>query len=95
MTAYVSGSTVRMYGVFSVTGVLTDPSVVTGKVKPPGATTLNFPYGSSAQLVRDGIGLYHLDMVVTATGLWRYRWEGSGSASIAGEGTFDVSNTVF
>ena len=90
--AYEMGDTIRLSFEFRVNGVLTDPAEVTVKVKKPDGTVV--PY-TGGQVTRDGVGLYHVDVVGNQHGVWDYRGEGTGAAAGAGESSFVVKHSVF
>ena len=41
-------------------------------------------------LVKDGTGVYHVDITTATAGQWTYRWEGTGTVQQADEGSFVV-----
>lgn len=77
------GTTARIATTLKEQKVLTDPTTVVLRVKPPtGATT-------TPTVVRDSVGAFHGDVVVNKAGQWRFRWESTGPTS-AEEGSFVV-----
>lgn len=74
---------------------LVDPTSVTFKVKDPAGTTTTYVYGTAAQLVKDSMGKYHVDVNANAQGSWRYRFESTGNYQAAQEGTFTVKAGAF
>ena len=88
---YIQGSLVRVSVIFTVSGVLTDPSIVRLKYKNPAGTTTTWVYLTDAQLVRDGVGQYRADIDANAGGTWNWRWEGTGAAQGADQDTFTVT----
>jgi hypothetical protein len=77
---------------FSVTftdavGTATDPTTITYRLlHPDGTTETTYNYGTDAALIRDGVGAYHADVLLTTVGYWAWRWEGTGAVQAAVEG---------
>jgi hypothetical protein len=93
MNTYQRGDLVRAFGVFrDIAGKLIDPSTVRFRFTPPGASTTTYVFGADAQLVRDGLGRYRVDVDALAVGTWHYRWESSGVGQAAEEADFIVEN---
>lgn len=70
-------------------GVAADPTAVTVAVTDPnGAST-------APAAVKDGVGLYHVDVTPTVQGIWTYGFTGTGAVVAYGEGQFfaEPSNT--
>lgn len=67
-----------------------DPSVVKLTVKPPNAVGVVYTYGVDSEVIKDGVGEYHADINVTASGWWYYRWWSTGTGQAAEEGKFEV-----
>jgi hypothetical protein len=61
------------------TGQPIDPSVVTLRVLSPNGTPIEYSYLTDPQLVRDDVGQYHANVVTSQSGLWLYKWQGSGT----------------
>lgn len=67
-------------GVVSLTvadpaGTPTDPAALRLKVKAPGADAVTYTYGAGAEIVRDGVGAFHCNLVFGTAGNWAWRWE--------------------
>lgn len=45
---------------------------------------------AGASIARSGAGAYYKDLSLTTSGAWKYRWEGTGAAQTAIEGSFFV-----
>ncbi|MEV0237564.1 head-tail connector protein [Nonomuraea sp. NPDC050786] len=76
MSSYGVGSVVRLTtSVRGSDGELTDPDTITLTLRLPGGDTVG-PYDSDTTpaVVRDGLGLYHLDFPTTLTGQHVARW---------------------
>lgn len=69
--------------------VLTDPTTIDVRVRAPAGTETH------PAVVRDGAGTYHADVPITVSGIWRYRWVGTGAAAGAEEGFFEVRESSF
>lgn len=97
--------TVHIPVTFSVNNVNTDPGTVSfswEQVKPLSASdppvvprTMTTWSGSSSSggppaIVRDGVGLYHVDLEPTTTGKCRWRWEGTAPCQAVSEGEIMV-----
>lgn len=61
-----------------------DPSAVVLRVRAPDGTV------ATPTPVHDSLGVWHYDLTVTASGIWRYRWEGTGAAADNADGMFFV-----
>jgi len=94
ISLYKKGQKVRCSVEFKVNAVLTDPTAVTAKVKKPGGTVTTYVYLTDAALVRDGAGLFHLDVTTDEKGEWNFRFEGTGACTAVEEAAFNVT-TVF
>ncbi len=92
-TAYDIGDQVRCSCTFTIGVVNTDPTTITARVKKPDGTVTVSVYGTDVALVKDSVGNYHIDVDATASGTWRYRFEGTGAAKAAEEGTFIVERS--
>lgn len=84
MGRYVKGEEVRLSGSFTVGAVLTDPGVVTLKVRDPEGTQ------TTPTVTRAGTGLYYADVTPALEGLYHYRFEGTSPAKGAAEGKLEV-----
>lgn len=79
----------------NTSGTLSDPSVVTFKIKNPAGTTTTYVYGTDAALVKDATGQYHIDVDIDSVGIYYYRFIGSGTLKAANEGKFTIKQTEF
>jgi len=94
---YAVGARVRTHGEFrSITGELLDPSVVRVTYQTPALVETTKIYGTDAEVIRDGIGRYRIDIDVSAAGLWYYKWfSPSGVLVTADETHFIAKATQF
>jgi hypothetical protein len=74
-----------------------DPDTVTAKLMDPAAVVTVHDYLSSpgADIVRDDVGEYHLDLTPTVAGLWTFGFYSTGVGQAAAEGTFRVAASAF
>ena len=70
------------------TNVLTDPTTVTLKVQPPNGGALQTFTGG--QVTKVSVGKYSVVVPVAVSGIWNYRWEGSGAVTAASDSQFKV-----
>lgn len=76
--------------VISRAGLAADPGSLTLMVKPPAGAVVSYAYGTDIEVVRDGVGLYHADIPLPASGQWAYRWELQAPNAGAAEGVITV-----
>ena len=77
-------------------GTPQDPTTVKMFFRKPDATRVTYTYLTDAELVRDDVGKYHVDLTIDQSGTWTYRFEGaSGPVTAADEETFDVKESRF
>lgn len=96
MAAYDIGDEVRCSVEFmDSTGTFADPSTVTFKLKNPSGTVTTYVYGTDAQLEKSAVGRYYVDVTINATGIWSYRFEGTGLVNVASESKFTIKQSVF
>lgn len=74
-------------------GAAVDPAALTLKQKPPAGLLITHSYGAAAEIVKDGVGRYHADIPLTASGQWAYRWELAAPAAGAAEGIINVQKS--
>ena len=79
---YAAGATIRVFTQCSISGTLTDPSVLTLYIKTPTGALSTLVFGSSS-IVKDGTGLYHYDLLTAGSGPYSYRWVATGGAFIS------------
>lgn len=96
MATHDIGDVVRVDVEFRDTaGALVDPTTVVFKIKNPVGQTTTYTHGVDAQLVKDAVGKYHVDVEPAIQGVWTYRWEGSGANKGAEEANFTVRESEF
>jgi len=62
-----------------------DPTTITFRYHRPDSTTGVATFGVDTTVVRDGIGSYHLDLLLDAVGLWTVRVTGTGTVTAPAE----------
>jgi hypothetical protein len=72
-----------------------DPSTVQFQVKDPSANIDDFVYGVDPEVVKDGTGLYLVDVPLDEAGIWYYRWSCTGDVQAAEEDQFTVKQSEF
>lgn len=90
MNTYLIGQAVTVSATFkNDSGVATDPTTVTLKVRTPDGLTTSYTY-AAAELARASAGAYSMAYATAQAGAHIYRFEGTGVVVAAGEGTFAV-----
>jgi len=93
MADYEKGDLVRCSAAFTdADGNYLDPTAVLFRFKKPDGTTTTYTYGADAELVKDAVGRYHVDVDADAEGVWAYRFESTGTGQAAGEEAFTVDS---
>lgn len=96
MNSYDKGDMVRVTGAFTTSaGTATDPGVVRFKFRTPAGVTTTYTYLTDAQLVKDSVGNYHVDLNASESDKWPYRWEATGTGQSAAEDEFFVRPSAF
>jgi hypothetical protein len=93
MQSYDVGDSIRLSAVFyDEDGDAVDPTTITLKVKDLVPATTSYVYGVDAEVIKDRVGHYHADLVITGAGdgYWYFRYEGTGTAVAAEEMKFKV-----
>lgn len=75
-------------------GAAVDPLTLTFEVGPKDGTPTAYTYGTDAEVVRDGVGLYHLDFTFPSAGVWAYRVQTTGP-TLAESRTIVVKKSPF
>ena len=96
MNIHDTGDVVRVNVAFTnLAGAPVDPGVVTVRIKNPVGVKTSYVYGIAVEVVKDSVGLYHMDLEPTIQGVWVYRWEGTVSNKGAEESSFEVKESEF
>lgn len=96
-SVYPSGTVVRVAVLWTNTaGTPTDPTTVSLEYRlyPDGDVT-TLVYATDAEVVRDSAGAYHVDLDLSSSGKWRYKWTGVGNIDADEEGYFVLSASNF
>jgi hypothetical protein len=67
-----------------------DPGGVSVKFQQPDGAITTYVYGADIAVVKDATGEYHLDVIVNLSGVWKYKWFGTGLVQTAEGGQFTV-----
>jgi len=93
--SYDAGTLVTFTGTFKdATLAPADPTDVFVRVRKPDGTVQVFQF-SLAQVNKDGVGIYHKDILVNLPGRWYYKFEGTGVVQAARENYVLCKETVF
>jgi hypothetical protein len=77
-------------------GVLTDPTTVKVKIKKGNGTILpDKVFGTDVAVVKESVGIYHIDLDTDVHGTWTIRWEATGTVKAAIEQRFEVRRSDF
>lgn len=91
MADIIQGQTKRIeFETFNLDDVLTDPSV-TKFIYKYGDTKVTLVFGTDLALVRDSVGMFHVDLTFSVSGWWKWRIELTGAVTNAGQGKIYVA----
>lgn len=90
MDRFVAGDVITLTNTFKVSGSATDPTTVTLTVYAPDGSSTAYTY-AAAQITKSATGVYTKNITADAAGIWRYKWEGTGTAADVQDGSFTVS----
>lgn len=83
------GDLVRVTGTFTDSADLpADPTALSFAFKDPSGSVTTYVFPTDAQLVKDSVGIYHVDVDVVEPGDWHYRWISTGAGQGAQIGQF-------
>jgi hypothetical protein len=88
-TVYELGDVAVLSVTFTVAGTPTDPTTLTATVRKPAGTTTNYAYNPGA-IIRDSVGVFHLNVAADQAGDWTYKFVGTGAAADVETGSFYV-----
>lgn len=90
MTTYLIGETIRLSATFvDNDSDAIDPTTVTVEIKDrDSATNTVYVYGVDAEVVKDGVGLYHCDYLAVTAGMFDYSFIGSGASGASAQQSF-------
>jgi len=88
------GDAQRCTVTFVSNNTASDPTTVTAMLRRPNGYETSDVYGTTTSVVvKDGTGVYHLDVVYDQPGTWAVRWKGIGAVVAAVETTVDVRSS--
>ena len=90
VNVYDIGDLVILKATFLVEETPTDPSTVTFRLLRPDKTKLVYVYETDDELTQLSEGVYEVEIPITKSGTWIYRFEGTGDAVAAEEASFNV-----
>jgi hypothetical protein len=85
-TVYDLGDIAVLSVTFTVAAAPTDPTTVAATVRKPDGTTTVY----TTEIVHDGTGRYHLNVVCDQAGEWTWKFVGTGTAADVDTGGFYV-----
>lgn len=77
----------------TLAGTPTNPTAVTLVVQKPDLTQLHYGWpsaGADGTLTNESAGRFYFDVLITASGTWRFRLAGTGTVTAASEGSLKV-----
>ena len=95
MSVYIEGQAVRVTVTCKVGAVNTDPTTLVFRVRNAVGAISTHIYGTDVEVVRDSLGVFHMDVLLDAGGSWDVRCETTGAAAGASETSFDVNFSRF
>jgi uncharacterized protein YfaS (alpha-2-macroglobulin family) len=91
---YIPGEVARIsLAVADLAGAAADPGGLILKIKPPTGALISYSYGVGEVIVRDSLGNFHADILLSEAGQWAYRWELSAPNAGAAEGVITVQKS--
>jgi len=90
---YDVGDSVRVRGIFTVTGTATDPTIVNLKVRDPSGNVDSFSLAGGT-VTKETTGNFYRDVFLDEAGQWWYEFFGSGTVLAADEGYLLVERSV-
>ena len=94
MTSVHKGQTVHLSVAFTVSGTATDPTTVTLRIQTPAGVDTPYTWAGGT-VTKDATGVFSKDIVASESGVWVYRWEGTGAVSATDEDRFFVQASEF
>jgi len=90
---YDVGDSVRLRGIFTITGTATDPSVVVLQVRDPSGNIDSYSLAGGGVSKQD-TGNFYRDVFLDQSGQWWYEFFGSGTVLASGEAYLEVIRSV-
>lgn len=95
INSYQAGNQLKVAASFAQGVTAIDPTVVMFKFHAPGGAVTTYTYGTDAQLIRDGVGLYHIVLTLATSGTWAYQFLSTGTGQAAYQTEFFVQPLEF
>ncbi len=73
-----------------LSGAAADPTGIVVAVRDPAGTDTSYTYGSDAELERDGVGAYHIDIPAVLAGRHVVTWTTTGVPQLSESAEFHV-----
>ncbi len=91
------GDVIRLAANYSYLDADIDPETVSLKVMRPDGVTVNYLYGTDAEIGYSDTGDYYCDYVIPqCSGRYGYRWVSTGTGTVSAlEGDFLVQRSAF
>lgn len=89
------GNLVRLRGTYTdINGDLQDPTNVTIETEEPDTAYTLKTFGPDLEVIKESLGIFHLDFSPTQEGRHGYRWASTGTGQAAKEGTFLIQKQL-
>lgn len=96
ISVYQKGDLARVSAAFTNSGgTPIDPTGLSLFVTRPSGVTVEYVYGTDAEVQKDSTGNYHADIDADAAGQWLWKWESTGTGQAAEHGEFMVEPSAF
>jgi len=93
-TQYIIGSASVITVNITKNSVLIDPLVLTFEYEQPDTTIMTYTYGVGSSIVKISTGVYTITVVLSQSGVWRYRWQSTTPNHGAVEGSLIVNPSI-
>ncbi len=90
---YNLGDSARLSIAAVVNNVAADVTPLTLTITSPASVSTTYTYGVGVDIVRDGVGQYHFDLLISALGVWSYEWNGGSAPEVIDAGTVMTGQT--
>lgn len=87
------GETTRITALAIVNGVPADVVPLSLIITNPSLVSVTYVYGAGLEIVRDDVGQYHFDLLITALGVYSFAWHGGGAPEAIDSGTVITGQT--
>ena len=91
---YNINNTVRVAAQFlDLDGSPTDPENVTLILRLPDGQVITKVFEDGSDIVKESVGHYYCDVLITVSGRWFYGWKGTGEVEVFSEYHFYVARS--